>query len=134
VILEIVASCLRSLWDMLQSYFPVYQLALDLQRIRTAPELLGSFSRTSKLPESVQNEVRALLENIERVCAEMGFGRTARLSKRTLDRPLPENYGDALPILTLLNGSAGIYNKRVYFASQRSGRITLSAKTFLGRR
>jgi hypothetical protein len=45
---------LWSLWDMLQSYFPIYQIALSLQSLRTTALLLKNPVQTLALSTEVE--------------------------------------------------------------------------------
>jgi hypothetical protein len=94
---------LWSLWEMLRSYFPIYQIALRLQSLRTTGMLLRS-SRTL-VPQDEVDRFHLLLEAIQRRCLENNLTYTADMAKRILDRPLPKTYVDMFPELDHLNDS-----------------------------
>jgi hypothetical protein len=96
---------LWSLWDMLQSYFPIYEIALRLQKMRTTPEILNYLARSTSLSETEQLELKTLFEDMERVCAELNFVHTADLTKAISSRALPKNSADMHLTLTNLDDS-----------------------------
>jgi hypothetical protein len=79
---------LWGLWDMIQSYLPIYQITVELERLRSHSSLLNRASPS----ESTFREFRALLENIIRECPDRGLIYTAELAKRLVDKPQPETY------------------------------------------
>jgi hypothetical protein len=95
---------LWSLPDMLQSYLPIYEVAVDLGKLRYRAELSrqsGIF--TSKISPEEQEVFRALVERVERVCLENDLTQTSDFAKRILGRSLPETYGDEFAELNHLD-------------------------------
>jgi hypothetical protein len=95
---------LWSLWDMLQSYYPIYQLALMLQSLRTTA-LFFKDSVHKKPPQDGVNRFNALLEAVHQRCLEYGLNYTSDMAKRIIDKPALETYADIFPELDHLNGS-----------------------------
>lgn len=89
-----------SLWDMLQSYLPIYELALDLQKIRRSAELVAG----SGVPDWTQDEFLAHLEKIQQVCADYDFSHTSRLAQKAMSRPL-KTHDDIAHTLNYLSDS-----------------------------
>jgi hypothetical protein len=79
---------LWSLWDMLRSYLPIYQIALDLQTLRVPAELLKSMRRD--VSQADTERFAALLGAIIRECPDHGCDHTPELAKRIISRPLPK--------------------------------------------
>jgi hypothetical protein len=98
---------LWSLWDMLKSYFPIYQIALELQKLRSEAELRksGPAFLSGGMQEYHKRDFNDLLERITQECPNYGFTHTAELAKRPLARPLPETYGEIFLVLTHLDDS-----------------------------
>jgi hypothetical protein len=92
---------LWSLLDMLRSYFPIYQIALSLQELRSTAELLKR--NTCSQPDA--QGFRVLLEAIQRECLDHGLTHTSELAGRVIGRPSPETYGQMLSELNHLNDS-----------------------------
>jgi hypothetical protein len=91
---------LVSLWDMLRSYFQIYQVALEIGQMRYSAELMrGSGSSQSR------DEFRALVEKVERVCSDHGLIHTSDFAKRILGRPLPQKYDEVFAELNHLDDS-----------------------------
>lgn len=89
---------LWSLYDMLRNYFPIYQIALQLQKWRREAEVFKG-SREVPNPEAF----RAFLQAIQDVCLNYGLTHTSDLAKRTINRPSPENYSEAFSTITNLD-------------------------------
>lgn len=81
---------LWTLWEMLQSYFPIYKIALELQTQRSNAELL---KRTEVSDYQVKN-LRDLLGSIHEKCLEFGLPHTSDMAKRILDRPARQPFAD----------------------------------------
>ncbi len=95
---------LVSLWDMLQSYFPIYQIALDISESRYSAELRkGGGTYQSKISSSEQDRLRALIEKVDQVCLEHRLVQTSDFAKRILGRPLPDTNSDVFSALNHLN-------------------------------
>jgi hypothetical protein len=86
---------------MLRSYFPIYQIALDLEGLRSSAELL----KGAKVLPPRDAEFRVLLETIERECLDHGLTHTSELAKRVISRPSPETYDHMFSELNHLNDS-----------------------------
>lgn len=95
---------LWSLWDMLHSYFPIYQIALSLQSLRAT----ALFFKDSVHKNASQSEVesfRVLLPEIQQRCLEYGLTHTSELAGCVINRPLPATYADIFSELNHLNDS-----------------------------
>jgi hypothetical protein len=89
---------------MLESYLPIYQLALDLEALRTEAKFwMGS--KTRDIYESDANTFQALLRSIQQKCSDCGFTHTADLAKRLIDRSPPATYALIVSALDHLNDS-----------------------------
>ena len=89
---------------MLQSYYPIYQLALMLQSLQTTA-LFFKDSVHKKPPQDEVNRFNALLEAVHQRCLEYGLNYTSDMAKRIIDKPALETYADIFPELDHLNGS-----------------------------
>ena len=90
---------------MLQSYLPIYQLALDLQALRGRAELLrGSTYHRPGLSESDAQSYVVLLKALQK-CSAYNFYHTAEMAKRIAGRTLCADYNDLYSELTHLNDS-----------------------------
>jgi hypothetical protein len=103
-------SCIRttllwSLWDMLQSYLSIYQVAVDLGKMRYSASLLGGSGYSSKTSSSTLDDFRSLVERIERACADHELVQTSEFAKRILGRPLPRFDHDLAAELNHLDDS-----------------------------
>jgi hypothetical protein len=97
-------SRLWGLWNMLQSYYPIYRIALSLQSLRAT----ALFFKDSVHKDASQDEVerfRILLPEIQRICLEYGLTHTSELAECAINRPLPQNYTDVFSELNHLNDS-----------------------------
>lgn len=102
----LVPGRLWNLWDMLESYFPIYQLARDLQALRTeAKSWRGSSSSIKDIFESDANAFHALLKSIHQTCLDYGFTHTSDLAQRLIDRDPPKTYDVMVSVLDHLNDS-----------------------------
>jgi hypothetical protein len=112
---------------MLRSYFPIYQIALDLEGLRSPAELL----KGAKVLPPRDAEFRVLLETIERECLDHGLTHTSELAKRVISRPSPGTYDHMFSELNHLNDSLiSELRKELIFHIPPSGRITLSVMIF----
>jgi hypothetical protein len=89
---------------MLQSYFPIYQIALDLQDLRARSELFLGI-HAPKISDQDVRRFRALLGEMQRICLEYGLTHTAELVECVINRPAPETHADIISKLTHLNDS-----------------------------
>jgi hypothetical protein len=87
---------LWSLLDMLHSYFPIYQIALDLEALRGTVQTLKEHSRYTSKPsevtESIAKDFTTLLKTIHQRCLEYGLIDTSDMAKRLLDGVAPDTY------------------------------------------
>jgi hypothetical protein len=99
---------------MLQSYFPIYQIALDLEVLRGIAKSLKGFSAnytyssSRKRPEVSEphaHDFVVLLKAIHQKCLEYGLIDTSDMAKRLLDEAAPETYAEMFVDLNHLNGS-----------------------------
>lgn len=93
---------------MLESYFPIYQLALDLQALRTTAEFWNRSSsrgHSTEVFEADGQKFPVLLEALHQKCSDYGLTHTAEMAKRIIDRPSPQSYADMISTLTHLNDS-----------------------------
>jgi hypothetical protein len=94
-------------FDMLRSYFPIYQIALDLQRLRSSAEILKGTGSTKILPFG-DADFLPLIETVQRVCLDHGLTYTSELAKRVISRPAPETYANMFSELNHLNDSLSL--------------------------
>jgi hypothetical protein len=91
---------LWSLWDMLQSYFPIYELALELEDQRSRARLL-----TGEAYSGHVEEFRLIVGKIQKIGAEFGLDHSSDLARRVETRPLPSTNKEIFFALTHLNDS-----------------------------
>jgi hypothetical protein len=104
---------LWSLWDMLKSYYPIYEIALSLQSLRAMAKVLrGSSSFSPNVSASEAQRFRDLLERLHRTCMDYSFIHTAELARCAIDRTSPETNAELFLELDHLNDSLGIELKR----------------------
>jgi hypothetical protein len=97
---------LWSLWKMLETYFPIYQLGQKLHGLRRDAQVRKDFPAYSTDVQKYDSDAfRVILERITQICPDYGFAHTAELAKRSLDRPLPETYAEIFSALTYLDDS-----------------------------
>jgi hypothetical protein len=94
---------LRSLWDMLKNYLPIYKIASSLQSLRTTGLLLKG-SRLGVHRDEVER-FRILLDEIRRTCLEYDLAYTSDMAKRISDRAMPQTYEQLFPELDHLSDS-----------------------------
>jgi hypothetical protein len=103
---KLSASRLWSLWDMLQSYLPFYDIGCRLNAMLTRDQLLkGTPSYSTDLGNSGNQEHRELIEAIQKACKQHGLTHTADMAARALARPFPANYREQIPELIHLQDS-----------------------------
>jgi hypothetical protein len=96
---------LWSLWDMLESYFPIYQLALNLQDLRTEAERWRGSSHSEEVFNSDADKFQILLKTIYQECLNYGFTHTSDFANCIINGPPPKIYADMVSTLTHLNDS-----------------------------
>jgi hypothetical protein len=92
------------LWGMLESYFPIYQLARDLQALRTEAKSWRG-SNAKDIYKSDANDFQVLLKSLHQKCSDYGFTHTSDLAKRLIDRDPPVSYAVMVSALDHLNDS-----------------------------
>jgi hypothetical protein len=102
---EIHPGRLWSLWDMLENYFPIYQMALDLQALRYRFEMLKSVA--TKAPEYEVVPYKNFVEKTYNICLEYKLTHTSDMAKRINDGLSPETYIELYSNLSHLSGSIG---------------------------
>lgn len=115
---------------MVESYFPIYQLALSLQSLRsTALFFRESISRTP-FPDDVQR-FDSLLETIHQRCSKYGLTYTSDMAKRITDKQHPETYAGMFSTLDHLNDSLSTNcRERPSFAFRQNEKTFMSEMTF----
>ena len=89
---------------MLQSYFPIYQIAIDLEKLRrTAAIYKGGYSR--EVDKSDAKDFLSLLKAMQRDCLALGLIPPMEMAKRLFDKGSPESYAVMFADLDHLDGS-----------------------------
>jgi hypothetical protein len=98
---------LWSLWDMLQNYFPIFEIALAIQKLSSSASLRGSSSYSShrEVDHLDSAEFKAILEKIQRECPSVGLIQPAEIASSIIGRPTPETYRELNVELTHLSDS-----------------------------
>jgi hypothetical protein len=89
---------------MLQSYFPIYQIAINLQKLRRTAELYKD-GYSQEVRESDAEDFLSLLKAIQRECLSLGLISTHEMAKRLLNKAPPEMYAVMFADLDHLDGS-----------------------------
>ena len=88
---------------MLQSYFPIYKIALDLQRLRRNAEV---YRDSNPRVDSFDAETfQALIKEIHRECLALGLTATHEMADRLIDKAPPATYAILFADLDHLDGS-----------------------------
>jgi hypothetical protein len=104
---------LWSLWDMLLNHFPIYEITVDLQKLRViADRYLASRIGDGPLNDLEAAELRALLEKVQRECPPLGLTQTSEVSESIAGRPTPATYRELSIELAHLGDSLGRELKR----------------------
>ena len=92
---------------LLQSYSPIYEIALALQKLGSSANLRGgsSYSSSWKVDELDSAEFKAILEKIQRECPPLGLMQPTEIAKSIIGRPTPETYRELNVELTHLSKS-----------------------------
>jgi hypothetical protein len=85
---------------MLRNYFPIYEIALRLQKQRSTAKIL-----TGSLFANEAGDFHELLEAIQQVCLDYGLTHTSELAKRVISKPIPTTYSEVFSALDHLNDS-----------------------------
>ena len=83
--------------NMLKSYFPIYQVAVDIGKLSNTAGFMGHGAYSAK------DEFQGLVERVRQVCLDHGLIQTSDFANRVLRRPLPATYSEALAELNHLN-------------------------------
>jgi hypothetical protein len=102
---------LWSLWDMLLNHFPIYEIIVDLQKLRVPADLYVA-SRIADRPINESSQLRALLEKVQRECPPLGLMQTSEIAESIAGRPTPETYRELSIELAHLGDSLGRELKR----------------------
>jgi hypothetical protein len=94
---------LWSLWDMLQSYFPIYKIAIELQRLRRTADVYKGARR--EVDNIDANSFQLLLKTIQRECLALGLTAPNEMAKRLITKAPPETYDILFADLDHLDGS-----------------------------
>jgi hypothetical protein len=104
---------LWSLWDMLLSHFPIYEITVDLQKLRAiADRYLASRIGDGPLNNLEIADLRALLERVQRECPPLGLTQTSEVAESIAGRPTPASYRELSIELAHLGDSLGRELKR----------------------
>lgn len=90
---------------MLKNYSPIYQIALDLQALRTKADLYKglSYSAAREVAQSDIQSFYALLKDIHKKCSEHALTDSSGLAKHLIDGFEPDNYANLFSELNHLN-------------------------------
>ena len=88
---------------MLQSYFPIYKISVDLQGLRRTAEVYKNTHR--EVHNSDAKSFQVLLKEIERECLALGLTPPNEMAKRLIDKAPPETYSVMFVDLDHLDGS-----------------------------
>jgi hypothetical protein len=88
---------------MLQSYFTIYRIALDLQKLRRTAELYKDGNR--KPDNADAKSFQDLLKEIHEQCLVFGLTAAHEMASRLIDKVPPETYGVMFVDLDHLDGS-----------------------------
>ena len=88
---------------MLQTYFPIYKIAIDLQKLRRIAEVCES----SRLPPDRldKQQLSDLLMEIQRECLALGLIPPHEMASRLIQGGVPKTYAALLSDLNHLDGS-----------------------------
>jgi hypothetical protein len=100
---QLVPGRLWSLWDMLQSYFPIYKIALDIERLRRNAELYKDANRKPDIVDAERFQV--LIKEIHRECLGLDLTSTHEMANRLMGKPPPGSYAVMFGDLDHLDGS-----------------------------
>jgi hypothetical protein len=100
---ELVPDRCWGLCDMLQSYFPIYKIALDLQRLRRTAEL---YKDANRRPDSADTRIfQALVLEIHQECVALGLTAPYEMANRLIEKAPPKTYAIMFADLDHLDGS-----------------------------
>jgi len=103
---------LWSLWDVLRSYFPIYEIARDLGNMcnQARFRVNHGLGASSKIPDfdKVPDDFLTLVKRVQQECSVFGLNHTVELAKRVISKPLPTTYLLLLSEIDHLNDSLSI--------------------------
>jgi hypothetical protein len=88
---------------MVQSYFPIYKIALDLQRLRRTAEVYKDSN--PRVDSADAGTFQALLKEIHRECLDLGLTTTYEMAERLIDKAPPATYAALFADLDHLDGA-----------------------------
>jgi hypothetical protein len=88
---------------MLQSYFPIYKISLDLQRLRRNAEIYRDSN--PKVDSIDAGAFQALIKEIYRECLALGLTNTYEMAERLIDKAPPATYAILFADLDHLDGA-----------------------------
>jgi hypothetical protein len=104
---------LWSLWDMLLNHFPIYEITVDLQKLRViADRYLASRIGNGPINDLESRQFRELLEKIQQEFPPLGLTQTSEIAQSITGRPTPETYRELSIELAHLGDSLGRELKR----------------------
>jgi hypothetical protein len=95
---------LWSLWAMLQNYLPIYQIAVDIQRLqRTAEIYRTGYQR--EVDEFDTKKFQDILKAIHRECLALGLTTPHEMAERLIEKATPQYYSGLFVDLDHLDGA-----------------------------
>lgn len=100
---------------MLQSYYPIYEIVLSLQSLRTGTRFFKLSAHRSPTFDEIRH-FNILLESIHQRCSEFGLTSTSDMARLAIDKAREVTYSEMFTELDLLNGSLGyeLQNEAVF--------------------
>jgi hypothetical protein len=93
---------------MLLNYFPIYEIIVDLQKLRVmADRYVASSIGNGPLNDLEPLQLRALLEKVQRECPPLGLMQTSEIAESINSRPTPATYRELSIELAHLGDSLG---------------------------
>jgi hypothetical protein len=75
---------LWGLWHMLQSYFPIYKITVEIQRLQRTAEVFKDSKRQVDEPDA--KSFQLLLKEIHRECLALGLISAHEMASRLIDK------------------------------------------------
>jgi hypothetical protein len=98
---------------MLLNHFPIYEIIVDLQKLRVIAErCVAGRIGDGPLNDLESAQLRALLEKVQRECPPLGLTQTSEIAESIAGRPTPETYRELSIELAHLGDSLGRELKR----------------------
>jgi hypothetical protein len=93
---------------MLLNHFPIYEITIDLQKLRVIAErYVASRLGDGPINDLESRQFRALLEKVQRECPPLGLMQTSEIAESIDGRPTPATYREFCIELTHLGDSLG---------------------------